>query len=960
MKSSINRLVVSFFILAFVVGGQTFWGTGTCLQARPPLPIPRRQVPEVIPEIRGNVSVVQLDETNICLVGSYQNFIQDRFEKECGPFLKLLATPEYRPQDWSYRFHYNFAAAEVVEAYRPLIAHSYQAVDRISVTDSQGKKAFIRRGGYWLNPVSAMHLPDQATGEDQIVRSAEVLHFTYLELEKPLKNGEQYTVKNALGETTRFRFGTQNRSDAIKVNQVGYAAYAGRKYAYLGTWRGPELKARDYSDWTNRPFQLVDLKTGSQAFAGTIQKRVVSDEIAAFSGEQVWEMDFSAFCQPGEYKIVVDGIGSSWPFKIGNDAIGEAFYVRARGMYHKRCGCLKEEPYTAWTAERGVRRVEKSSKIETKDETKGSDRSNKAEKIDRTGVTNRTEKEENTRQKSVCHAQTYQGQFPPNWRHYGTRGESGFFDESGNKCEVKTFDLIHETQDSAKLIPGVFGGWHDAADYDRRSLHLQSIGDFAAAYLMFPDNFTDGQLNIPESGNGIPDILDEAVWGAMVWLRAQNEQGGVGCWIEADSHPANYLPETDEQRYYLALPTMESSADYAGYAAELALALKQAGANELSKTFQKSAEKAYRYGSDVKNRLVKKYQNIPVRVNGKIEKKNLEYRESEKLSGAQLGKAAFNLFWLTGDKRYLDDFAKFRPLGIDKYMKDLNWDGSPMYWAELTVWRDPSSQFRKKLVPAGQISSDSSSNLRDFLETYQEFQKQTILLAETRLQELNENYQYRMPWYAPGHAYVSHTSWGNFQPLNRARPFIVAWRLTGDTKYRDAALLCNDWQLGTNPTNSSMTSGLGKNYPVRFLDLPSYSDGIEEFVPGITPYRNTFGLARPAVEIAWGLYYEERRDHDFKGTQISLLPQSLVPLGKTIDINDYAKTVAGAIPVLRRFANVEGWSVAASEYTVWETIAPQAAITGCLLEPGWRPSEILKNRKPVKNLDLLPGKKALP
>ncbi len=207
---------------------------------------------------------------------------------------------------------------------------------------------------------------------------------------------------------------------------------------------------------------------------------------------------------------------------------------------------------------------------------------------------------------------------------------------------------------------------------------------------------------------------------------------------------------------------------------------------------------------------------------------------------------------------------------------------------------------------------------------------------------------------------MSHMSWGNYQPLNRARPFVAAWRLTGDVKYRDAALLCNDWELGANPTNSSMTSGLGKNYPVRFLDLPSYSDGIDEFVPGITQYRNTFGLSRPAVEMAWGLFYEKRQDHDFKGCQISLLPKSLTSSLQTIEINEYAKKVGGAIPVLRRFANVEGWSVAASEFTVWETIAPQAAITGCLLQPGWKPGAELKNRRPIENFRDLPGMTALP
>ncbi|MFA6931375.1 MAG: hypothetical protein WCT05_13700, partial [Lentisphaeria bacterium] len=72
------------------------------------------------------------------------------------------------------------------------------------------------------------------------------------------------------------------------------------------------------------------------------------------------------------------------------------------------------------------------------------------------------------------------------------------------------------------------------------------------------------------------------------------------------------------------------------------------------------------------------------------------------------------------------------------------------------------------------------------------------------------------------------------------------------------------------------------------------------------------------------------------------------------------KKLAGFWPIWRRYINLEGYSVAASEYTVYETIAPAAAITGCLLEPGWMPSEELKSRRPVENCKLLPGFAPLP
>lgn len=140
-----------------------------------------------------------------------------------------------------------------------------------------------------------------------------------------------------------------------------------------------------------------------------------------------------------------------------------------------------------------------------------------------------------------------------------------------------------------EFLPEVYGGWWDAGDFDRRTYHFQIIEDLTSVYLMFPENFSDGQLDLPESGNGIPDILDEAAWGADVWRRAQNAAGGVGCWLEAVSHPQRTDPFNDPPRYYLALPTRESSLEYAAYAAKLAFALKRAGALEKARLFHDSA-----------------------------------------------------------------------------------------------------------------------------------------------------------------------------------------------------------------------------------------------------------------------------------------------------------------------------------------------------------------------------------
>lgn len=874
-----------------------------CVFAAKPVPLPRRNAPETPPVIKGWVKVNQIDATHICLTGYYQDFLIERFKEECGPFLRELEKPEYKPQDWSRRFHYNFGAAEVIQAYRPIIARAWQNGKAYKITDAAGKAVSVAKTGYWINPVSAGRFPDMATGLEMITKTAEITHHAYFEFAQPLKEGETYSLVNPLNEKIQFTYSQNNRSEAIKVNQEGYSPQAGRKYAYLGLWLGPELKSRDYSSWIGKPFYLLD-SAGKEAYQGVISQRNLSEDVNKFSGEYVCDLDFSEFNKEGRYQIYVPGVGRSWTFTLENEAIGKAFYVRMRGMYHKRCGTLYENPYTAWESY-----IPEEFK-KTNPHPKG------------------------------CHMTTWQGCFPPNTRHYGTGNPGGgFYDKDGKGYKTDQFTVIREYCKTEKALPGVHGGWHDAADYDRRPFHLECTGDFVAAWLMFPENFADSQLNLPESGNAVPDILDEAVWGLEVWRQAQNDKGGVGCWIEATSHPGNYIPVTDEQPYFLALPTMEGSAQYSAYASSLAWALKKAGDVKRSKLFLDSAVKAYRFATDVSNRCVYEYKNYPVRKDGKVTPVDLTYRESDKLSGAELGKTAFNLYLLTGDKKYVEDFNSFRPLGFDKQVADLSWRGSPFYFAEFIVEGRDKPEF-----------ADVYKNICDAL----------VSLADTRLDELNDNYQYRMPWYAWNHAYVSHTSWGNFHPLNRGRCFILAWKATGDTKYRDAAYLCNDWQLGTNPSGSSMTSRLGQNYPARFLDLPSYDDRIVEFVPGITPYRNTYGLAYSAKELAWGLHCSERTDHKFVGMSISLMPKSIYPHDTIGDFGEYSNAIGSSLPIWRRFANLEGWAVAASEYTVSETLSAEAAVTGCLLTPGWKPSAELKNMKSVSDLKEIPGFTAMP
>ncbi len=71
------------------------------------------------------------------------------------------------------------------------------------------------------------------------------------------------------------------------------------------------------------------------------------------------------------------------------------------------------------------------------------------------------------------------------------------------------------------------GGWHDAGNYE---MYVPSTAPTSQALLLafetHPDSFKDGDLNIPESGNKVPDLLDETEWGLRWVLSMQDESGG--------------------------------------------------------------------------------------------------------------------------------------------------------------------------------------------------------------------------------------------------------------------------------------------------------------------------------------------------------------------------------------------------------------------------------------------------
>ncbi|MFP5237879.1 MAG: glycoside hydrolase family 9 protein [Acidobacteriota bacterium] len=123
----------------------------------------------------------------------------------------------------------------------------------------------------------------------------------------------------------------------------------------------------------------------------------------------------------------------------------------------------------------------------------------------------------------------------------------------GQDTEARLFSA----KGDASTARDLHGGWFDAGDFNR---YTRWSGDYVVgllhAYNESPSAFTD-DFNIPESGNGIPDLLDEVKW-EIDWLkRMQNEDGSLlsvlgsasGSPPSAAAGPSYYGPATTSATY---------------------------------------------------------------------------------------------------------------------------------------------------------------------------------------------------------------------------------------------------------------------------------------------------------------------------------------------------------------------------------------------------------------------------
>jgi endoglucanase len=355
---------------------------------------------------------------------------------------------------------------------------------------------------------------------------------------------------------------------------------------------------------------------------------------------------------------------------------------------------------------------------------------------------------------------------------------------------------LHSSTGSSGLVPAT-GGWHDAGDYGKYVVNAGiSVGTLLMAYEYFPSKFSQDDLNIPESGNGIPDILDEVRYELEWLLKMQRSDGGVYHKLTREQFEGFVMPQTDNATRYLY---QVSSAATADFAAMMARAARVYAPFDLSfaQMCRAAAVSAWSY-------LVAHPSIVPTGgFRNPSGTATGEYGDTND-SDERLWAAA-ELFVTTGgadyNSYYQSDYSSSSIFGYQMGWQDVR------CLAHLT--------YLKSQQPS--TSEAIRSQLRNALQSF----------CNTQVSiRNNSGYQVALQ---TGDYY-----WGsNSVALNAAVLLIMGYTEFSTQTFLDVAADQMHYIFGSNALSMSFVTAVGKRYPHHPHHRPSESDGVAEPVPGL-------------------------------------------------------------------------------------------------------------------------------
>jgi endoglucanase len=335
-------------------------------------------------------------------------------------------------------------------------------------------------------------------------------------------------------------------------------------------------------------------------------------------------------------------------------------------------------------------------------------------------------------------------------------------------------------------------GWYDAGDYNKYIVNSGiSVYTLLAAYEHYPAHFQRQVLNIPESGNGLPDLLNEALWN-LEWMLSMQDptDGGVYHKLTNKGFDGNVMPHQATGERYVVQKGTAATLDFAAVMATASRVFAgfEAQRPGLSARLLTAARSAWNWAQAHPTAVYRQPADIHTGGYG-----------DDKLDD-EFAWAAAELYISTGEDRFWDAIKAPQLANSVPGWGDVK----GLAWVSLAQHRDRLTPRADKALIAERINA---------------------LAAQLAGQW--ERSAYRVSMQAGDYVWGS-----NAVVLNQALMLIQGYRLTGQRQQLDAAQAALDHVLGRNLLGLSMVTGFGARSPLHPHHRPSMADGVAAPVPG--------------------------------------------------------------------------------------------------------------------------------
>jgi endoglucanase len=601
---------------------------------------------------------------------------------------------------------------------------------------------------YRKTKMNGMTMSHWSSADNDYVYNITREHWMYVQLPESMEQGNSYTLEiegttNTDRTSVEFTYDIFNTlSEAIHVNLVGYSTNPTIKSADLYHWMG-DGGARDYSDFEGNDVYIYNVNTEESQVVGSVSfwKESTTEGSYNFTRSNVWNIDFTGFNEPGTYRLAVEGVGCSQDFEIADGIFYELLRTSTRGHFYMRVGQDSPE-------------ITPRPRLPLFNPA-----------IDGTKV-----------------FITTMHPYHSNWKSFSSGDQ---WDKPNDWQSYKTGDMN----------PNAWGGWSDAYDWDRHGGHVSSIWDILLPYIVTGGALTSDDFGIAESGNGIPDVIDEARSEVDFFLRIRigmEYSHGLTCPISNTNRTLYQAGGSAISAWYNAVNS-----------AMLAEAFRISGNTGLMEVYRDSAIVAYNFALTYANQRLDDLHGIG---EGSIRGRDMK-----------MTAAAF-LYNVTGDTYWEDQMASENIVtgstsAIQRY-QDGNFNQSYGVIAYLFTPRTinyPAIHNNMRAAIINEAKNQEANNV--------------ISRPSRRGNDKNTTY------------------FKNVQNMHRT---IIAHAVTTEPSEREffenALTLEADWGLGRNPSNfiqmTTASTSFESKRSVQAAYTSGYNDGTPGLHPGHTPYHN--------------------------------------------------------------------------------------------------------------------------